>query len=37
MDSAWSAKRSWRLDPREATQGELQGELQYFRPLDTSM
>ena len=29
MDSAWSAKpwASWRWDPREATQGELQGEL----------
>jgi len=27
MDSAWFAKPygSWRLDPREATQGELQG------------
>jgi len=28
MDSAWSAKplALWRWDPREATQGELQGE-----------
>jgi len=23
------APASWRLDPREATQGELQGELQF--------
>jgi len=33
MDFAWSAKpqASWRWDPREATQGELQGELLEFR------
>jgi len=29
MDSAWSTKpqASWRWDPHEATQGELQGKL----------
>jgi len=32
MNSAWSAKpwASWRWDPREATQGELQGESLYL-------
>ena len=34
MDSAWSAKpeASWRLNPREATQGELQGEYKWAYP-----